>query len=386
MDVNISEVCKEAEIIFNLTDPDSAYEFLYSSLDVLIITVLVPVVSVIGILGNAAFLFMAIRVKEVRQATVTIYLGNLAICDMLFLTFVNAWYIATYLSSPVNSSYPVSTSFGCAIWMVSSHWWYLGSLFFITLITVERYFAICKPLVHHIHFKEKSLTVKIIIAAWIVSFVLTLTGVVQFSRSIKHCVLWPKTVEFKDFALTFNDCDPVNVAADVYVHMLMIITLIISLILNFVLFVLIIKSLRRFSNRSSTEYVNRVTKQITRTLIANGIIFFVCQVPARIFSVDDVFDNLTENIDILNTRQRESTILLVGRAFLFLNSIINPFLYILTCKHYRASMLKAFCGDRCTTSSKDHNPQVGGSKQVQGTSTTSHKSTQLTNLPPLPAS
>ncbi|XP_072048909.1 kappa-type opioid receptor-like [Amphiura filiformis] len=358
MDVNLTKICQKAEIIFNLTEPDNDYQFLYSTFDILLITVIVPVISLIGILGNSAFLFTIIRIKELRNATVTTYLANLAVCDILLWIFVTAWYVATYMTSPVNGSFPVRSSFGCSIWQISTHWWYLGSLSFITLITVERYLAICKP-VQHRNFRGKYLTLKIVIAVWVLSLLLTLTGVPQYSRSVFHCILWPESEEFIDLPITFNDCDPESSAADIYVNLLQILTLILGLIINFVLFAKIIIALRRFSKRSSRS--QNVSKQVTRTLLANAIIFFICQVPDRIFAFDDIFDNVG-GVDLLRSHYSEALVLLVGRAFLFLNSIINPFLYVLSCKLYREAMLKAICGERCANKTaddpKEYNMQV----------------------------
>ncbi len=338
----MTEVCKGATNIYNLTDPDDAYQFLYSPLDVLLIIVIIPSISLTGILANGAFLFTIIRIAELRKATVTTYLANLAVCDILLLIFVSAWYIATYMTSPINGSFPVSSAFGCSMWQVSTHWWYLGSISFITLITVERYLAICKP-VQHRNFRSKYLTLKLVIVVWIISLVVTLTGVPQYSQWVFHCLVWPDSEDFEGLPMTFNDCDPEGSGADIYVNLFQILTLVVCMIVNFVLFFKIIVALRDFSKRASTS--SDVSSQVTKTLVANGIIFFVCQIPARIFSLDDVFDNIG-TVDLLRSHFSESLVLLIGRAFLFLNSIINPFLYVFSCKLYRDSMLKAFCGDR----------------------------------------
>ncbi len=351
MDTNATDICQKAEYIFNITEHEDAYGFLYGTFDVILITVILPVISVIGILGNSAFLYTIIRIEDLRKATVTIYLGNLAICDILLLIFVTGWYIATYISSPVNGAFPVTSALGCSIWQLTTHYWYLGSLSFITLITIERYLAICKP-VQHRNFGGKRLTLKLVIAVWVISLVFTLSAVPQFSKSVFHCIFWPDSEEFKDLPLTFNDCNPESEAANLYVHLFHLVTLLISMVVNFVLFVRIIIALRGFSKRSSRA--ENVTKQVTRTLVANGIIFFICQVPERIFSLDEIFDDVG-GVDLLTSRYTEALVLLVGRAFLFLNSIINPFLYVLSCKLYRDSMIEAFCGGRCrkTTSKPD---------------------------------
>ena len=98
--------------------------------------------------------------------------------------------------------------------------------------------------------------------------------------------------------------------------------------------------------------VTRVRNQVARTLIITGIVFFVCQISSRIGNLDDVFDYLHVNFDILNHKE-EATVTAVGHAFLFLNSIINPFIYVFSCEHYRQGMIEAFCGHRKTSSQEN---------------------------------
>ena len=338
--------CTIPETIFNLTDPDKAYHFLYGPVDTIIITVIIPIISVVGIVGNAAFIYMSYRVPELRSATVTSYLVHLAVCDILFLLFINGWYAAALTMSPVNSSYPVNSIFGCAMWTITTHWWYLASLGLITLISMERYFAICQPVTHRNARGKKARSTKQIVATWLCSLLLTLTLIPRYSRFVTNCMLWPDSEDFENLPNTVNDCEPMSKSADIYASFMEIITLLLTMIINIALFTRIIQTLRSMSGTTSSDYADRVRYQVTRTLVANGIIFFVCQVPFRVFTIDDVFDNLGGGVDILPSQATESMVLTIGRAFVFLNSIINPYLYVFSCQHYRRGMVKAFCGDR----------------------------------------
>ncbi len=92
---------------------------------------------------------------------------------------------------------------------------------------------------------------------------------------------------------------------------------------------------------AASKNINRARDQVARTLIINGIVFFICQIPSRIDNLDDSFDRIIKDFAIL-TEEQEATLTLVGHAFLFLNSVINPFIYVGTCRHYRQSMIEAF--------------------------------------------
>ena len=362
------EICNGSDTIFNLTNPDKAYHFLYGPLDKLLITVVVPAVSLLGILGNLAFLFMCIRVKELRKAPVTIYLANLAVCDILFLLATNGWYVLSLFTNPVNLAFPVDSTLGCALWVISTHWWYPASLGFITLISFERYFAICRPMTHRMNKKARNLNH--VLVTWILALLLTVTIVPQYGKFSTNCMLWPETEDFADLPVMVNECEAVNQIADIYANLVAIMLLILTLVINFVLFVRIISALRNHAKRSRRRSVSsvadRASTQVTRTLVANGIIFFICQLPLRVFTLDDVFDNLddimNDNLDdkfnFLSSQYLESFILLVGRAFLLLNAVINPFLYVFSCQHYRQAMVRAFCGSRCTKTDHEQSGQM----------------------------
>ena len=63
--------------------------------------------------------------------------------------------------------------------------------------------------------------------------------------------------------------------------------------------------------------VNRVRNQVARTLVINGIVFFICQIPSRIDNLDDFFDYLNVKFDLFDYKE-SSTVTAVGHAFLFL--------------------------------------------------------------------
>ena len=65
------------------------------------------------------------------------YLGNLAVADLSFIAVTAVRYFWSYTRSPVQAEVPYRSTFITYLCVFSC-------LSFFTLVTVERYFAICK--------------------------------------------------------------------------------------------------------------------------------------------------------------------------------------------------------------------------------------------------
>ena len=139
--------------IFTITDSEGASKWLYSSIDKLILQVIIPSVSVVGVVGNCAFLFMIIRLPKMRTS-LSAYLACIALSDVLFLVLSNIWYAVTLQWTDVSLAWPSSSAMGCAGVIISTHIWYFASVGLTTLILLERYLAVCYPL-KHISFQGK---------------------------------------------------------------------------------------------------------------------------------------------------------------------------------------------------------------------------------------
>ena len=345
----------------NLTDPDRAAALTFNATAKLIVQVIIPIISFVGIVANSSFLFSCFRSKELRNSTVTIYLANLAVCDILFLVMTNFWYALLFIISknrPINWSVPVSSVFGCSMLYTTVFVWYSASLAFISFISLERYYAICHPVKYRSFQKKKRVLISVI-GSWALSIILTPTLVVDAIRFSTECILWPDTAEFQHLPTTFNTCGPLNNAANIYGHLFFLISFTVTLIVNCVFFGKIILALYRSSRNVNT--IDRVRNQITRTLIANGIVFFLCQLPFRIYTLDSLLDSV-DSYDFLASPELEQTFITASRAFLLLNSIINPFLYVSTSQHYRRAMIEAFCGKRCEAREDATSPSADSRK------------------------
>ena len=322
----------------DLTSPYWAVRWQYSRVDKILQGITTPIISTFGIIGNLIFIWMVYRVKNLRSS-VNAYLTNLAICDILFLVCKNGWTLVNMLRLNVNRAYPVTSALGCATWVITTKIWYILSAELTTLVTIERYLAICHP-IRHIQMKGSKRNVIILSCLWFSSLGMTLSIVPRFVKFKMFCLLWPETTEYQGMPKTFNACLSHEgfTVAGAYEGFLYITLFLLAATLNCILSVKIIQTLHRRSRNKDHAIGQRlrVRNQVTRTLVASGLVFFVCQLPYRFYSLDDLIDDFFD-VDFLDT-QVKVTVLIIGRFFLLVNSIINPYLYVLSCEHYRSAL------------------------------------------------
>ena len=196
---------------------------------------------------------------------------------------------------------------------------------------------------------------KLLALVWILSLAISLTIIPRFIVFKHYCLIWPDSLEFTNIPSSFNTCLAIEgfSTAGAYEGILYILFFVFVITINGILYLEIILALSRLpmgnrqrpvGNRPRPNQVedndrDKVRNQVARTLIATGIVFFICQLPYRLYSLDYVIDDLFE-VDLLDT-QPKVTILVTGRLFLTLNSIINPYIYVLSCRHYRHAMKEA---------------------------------------------
>ena len=330
-----------SNMIIDMRDPTMADQWIATDSERFVVNVIIPVISAVGVFGNAAFTFMIFRLPELRTS-LNAFLVNLAVCDITFLLLANIWGI---FISDIDLLLDVKSAIGCAFYVLTTRIGYYASLGIMTIISMERFYAICKPLQHRIRRGGKR-TFKILLAIWIVTVLMAMTcvpGDVVFSEA---CVLWPPMEIYKDLPTVKRFCDPINIIAKIYEDLMTWVTFVVAFIINFWLYVRIILALQSRPVMSASgvddsqkSNADRVRNQVARTLILNGVVFFLCQIPFRVYTLHHILITMF-NIDILGSHG--NFILNIGHIFLFLNSIINPFLYILSSQFYRQSMIKAF--------------------------------------------
>ncbi len=335
---------------YNLSDIAVAEKWLWSETDYLIAMVIIPILCFIGVFGNGSFIFTILRLQKMKSS-LNAYLFNLAVCDILLLLIAAYWYIANYLHSPVSHrTMAVESRWGCAAFVLSTHPWYFAGIELNTVITVERYLAICSPLRHRAMVGSKR-TIKLLVAVWAIAIGTSITVVPQYWNLTPFCLQWPDEYRYRGLPEIHKVCDPVNVYFMSYGEIIFQVFFVVGLLFNSVLYGKIIVALSRRSiaripsikkldsGGTDDEQTSGVRNQVAKTLIANSIIFFVCQTPHRIASAEYILDWYgsgfleVDQYALLNS---------ISYGFLILNSIINPYLYVGSCQFYRNAMKEAF--------------------------------------------
>ena len=220
----------------------------------------------------------------------------------------------------------------------------LFSWFLMTLVTAERFYAICYPLKWS-RIAAAGRSRKLLLTLWITSYLFAGLYVLRFAKLQHLCVIWPPEEEYTRFPQDIAFCVVVHQDLNVIVELAQILPFYI-LPLNVFMYATIICALNKRASSNKTSLTqdktlrnSKLRNQVARLLILNGIVFFICQSPLRIASIHNISEE-TFNAPLFTSMQY-GIILVIGRTLLFLNSAVNPLIYIACSSFYRKAIFEA---------------------------------------------
>ncbi|XP_072030287.1 thyrotropin-releasing hormone receptor-like [Amphiura filiformis] len=317
---------------------------LYGGAEKILVTYVLPFIVIFGLLSNSAFLFVLVRVRQMRNAT-NCYLANLAICDTLYLIAAGGEKVLQYIHSPVNGNNLFLGQYGCTIVNSIIYLSYFVSFVVVTLVSLERFYAVKYPL-HHRSVTRRKRTIIQVGCSWILGGILSGLYVPAYAQLKQYCIIWPDNEQFKSFPNVIGIC---GCSKSWMTHLglaLIFSSYMISLVCNVYLYGRIISSLHQrtvseeqSSLQSNYNHVLQVRNQVARMLIANGVIFFVCQTPYRILSFfGTVLNELIRDAVWYHPAVR------ICHMLLYLNAAINAVVYTVGSECYRMAFREAFTG------------------------------------------
>ncbi|XP_077985375.1 growth hormone secretagogue receptor type 1-like [Glandiceps talaboti] len=326
---------------------DTDYEYdtqVVTEAEAAIITIAMPLVFIIGCLGNILTIFVILRVKEMRTVT-NYFLVNLAVADLLFLIMVVPPKFLMFFISPIRlvNNFSYLGEVGCKLLSYGPRVVQGVSCFIILTLTIERYFAICWPLkFRRIRTRKKAVMVGG--ALWMLALVFALPHV-YFPGIV--------TENITDFNITEKYCKPCGEGrkCDYYViyskvDEIIFLCIVPVLVVLYISMLMRLRTAARFGKAAHVKSSNSMAakRQLIRMLGATVTVYLICVGCFRVFGLMILFDN---------NYSRQTIVLSTARVLLYINAAINPIIYNVFSKTFRTAFLKVLRCQAQTTHSGD---------------------------------
>ncbi|XP_029620564.1 urotensin-2 receptor [Salmo trutta] len=303
------------EWIPNATDPpfDSAPSSSENTAATFTIGCILSLMCLVGVSGNIYTLVVMCHSMR-SAASMYIYIINLALADLLYLLtipfvvctyFLKGWYFGDA---------------GCRILISMDFLTMHASIFTLTIMSTERYFAVLKPL--DTVKRSKSYRKAIAVLVWVASLVLTLPMILRIQMmmvgSKAMCQPTISPLSYKVY-ITFLFCTSI-VAPGMIIGFLYI-------------------GLARTYWISQTETFKQTKKlpnqKVLYLIFTIVLLFWACFLP---FWIWQLLGQFHPSIDLSTKAKRNINYLTT--CLTYSNSCINPFLYTLLTKNYKEYLRK----------------------------------------------
>ncbi|XP_038057193.1 orexin receptor type 2-like isoform X2 [Patiria miniata] len=324
-----------------------------------LIIVIYGLVFLLAIIGNTLVCIAVLRNEHMRTVT-NYYIVNLAVADIL----------VSLVCLPITVVVDISESwfFGdvmCSVIPYIQNTSVCVSIFTLTMIAVDRYLAICRPLKFQISSKRTVITVIVI---WVLSLFTMLPNslsMVTRSEPIMETFgkpLWlTKCSDFK-----WED----SPWRAVYAVVTLLFTYLLPLCVVGVAYCMVCLRLwsgipsdetsHKSSNNNaqgngkskraprsmnkSTEAQLQSRRKVARMLIVVVVLFAVCYLPIRVLNVLQAFGVFgLDNIDMMRHGEKVTVAYLIAHIMAFFNSAINPVIYNFMSEKFRRQFRRLLC-------------------------------------------
>ena len=343
--------CTEANTQFfpNASD-EEIQPWLHTRKDQLIVLAIFPIILVFGLCTNGLFLLVLARVKAMRTVT-NYYLAHLACCDVAFILLLSGETLYHHSVSPPIKYILYKTATGCFLVTFLQHVSLYASMTLITMVSVERFMAICYPVTHRL-VGGMQRTKHLVAATWIWSIVLGAVSAPLYGAMRKYCVIWPERDRYNSFPLVIHRCEAVLPFFRSFTRALRLAYFTLAVIINCYVYCRIIRKLNNriqpvasiqssgshHPDRANNDQARKSSHRVAAMLIANGVIFFMCLAPFRMVEIHILM------VELGNARHLGwvNTLAAVGLWTWGINSTVNPVIYGLANSRYRKSFWKVF--------------------------------------------
>lgn len=309
---------------------------------------MLPCLILFGLLNNASFIWNVIRIQSLHKSSYA-YLVNLAVSDICTLTTVGVSQIVYYSTGSLTTQtmpwgfLSKAAPYLSIVSAVSSGFFYLSSIGFVSLVSVEKFLAVCHPIRLHL-IKGTKRTIKLICGVWVFSCIALWPA--EFYKVSKVCVIWPNTsayiglpseltrIDLAGFAL-----DPVNVITVNICNAALYLMLMSTTGYMYIRIYCTLNRRKHDMMGQSSADLGEQLRQIAFMLIVNGTAFYlICSVQMTaqlMLSFTFYFTNLNLHRAVFTYFQ------IIAPLAIAINASINPVIYIVTNRSYRDAVIQA---------------------------------------------
>ena len=328
----------------NITE--ETVEQILSQVDTFIITIVVPIILGLGLLINLLLLIVFLRVPRLRSET-DVYLAHLALSDVIYLIVCSARDIWRCVASPLLWDEPFSSSAGCVLYNFAFQTPFAASMAFVTVVSFERYLALCHP-IQHLKIRSRRRTYKMVAICWGIGVVFAVLITLNFAKYGVECLRWPEEDTYIGLPSHRAYCTYIFGWTEYISEPLINLPWCIAMIGNVYMYARIIHMLNKRKgvkaegkSVKANSKAREIRNQVAKMLVVNGTVFFLCQVPfatlnlsawiCQIVGIDSPLDEaFGVHIDWM--------VLIPLR----INTIVNPLIYCAFNSQYRAAFIQAF--------------------------------------------
>ncbi|KAK3097445.1 hypothetical protein FSP39_009697 [Pinctada imbricata] len=305
---------------------------------VIFLLIVYCLIFVSGTIGNVCTCIVIVRNKYMHTAT-NFYLFSLAISDVLMLVFG-----LPFEAYSIWEAYPYRFGeFFCIFKAFLTETTSYASVITIAAFTIERYIAICFPLISH-RMTDLRRSAKIIVFIWVFAAICAIPYPIH-TRTF-YFITNPYTKE------PIKDSYMCNIPREWHSwmkYMFQISTFIffvLPMTLITVLYILIAVTLHRTSliranseDSSKGGHPSHSMKSVLRMLVAVVVAFFFCWAPFHVQRLYTLYNKTWTKYSL----EVQSHLFYISGVLYFVSSTVNPILYNVMSKRYRQAFRETLC-------------------------------------------
>ena len=343
---SLPQECLSNEVFFISLIPDRQQsDLFYTTGQTLLILVLCPLVAAFGMFGNTAFLVVLTYVREMHTIT-NFYLGNLAISDFMMLLLSSIRYFRQFYGSHgFVKAENIDSSVWCTLDKAVPHVFFFSSVGFVTLVSLERFFAVCYPIKYR-NANSKARAIKYVTLTWILAIITTGVIAPTWSKVTRFCVVW-NTHERNESVTVYSYCDAAGPAFSKLHALIEIVYFFVTFGISATCYIMILTHLKKRQIPGASKVIQLQAKttrnQVARMVILNGLVFFLCLVPFQIYNII-IYSNST-----ILAKNEGVNLVWAARLLEGVNSSVNPIIYTAANSKYQRAFHQTFL-QRCINS------------------------------------